>query len=142
MNRNLETECLFCKQEYGLTCELIESIEDMFFNYIKETGESVLAFNFNKWLIHFRKHATFRTVCFECYEQMGIEYKQELKRKRVEEEIRERNARDIAELENLPEEERNKWLKHVASRSAGAKRVIKWWLLKAKLRIMERQNEK
>ena len=83
VHKNLETECLYCQQQYGLTCELIESIEDMFFNYINETGETVLQFDFNKWMVHFRKHSSFRTVCFECYEQMELEYKQDLKRKRV-----------------------------------------------------------
>lgn len=33
---NLATECLYCRYTYGLQVELLQSLEDMFYDYLKE----------------------------------------------------------------------------------------------------------
>ena len=37
----LESECQFCGNIYGLNVELVESLEDMFYAYMEETGEKM-----------------------------------------------------------------------------------------------------
>lgn len=35
---NIAAECLFCRYTYGLQVELLQSLEDMFFAYLRETN--------------------------------------------------------------------------------------------------------
>ena len=82
----------------------------MFFEYLKERGETVANYDFGKWIIYFRRNATFRTICYDCYDQIELNYKMQIKRKRAEELQLKRQKEEEAEINELTEHERLKWL--------------------------------
>ena len=79
MELNLQEKCIYCGTKYGLSCELIQNIEDMFRSFVKDTKQTMPDYNFQQWILYFRARAQYRTLCFDCSEII-IDYHQKLKR--------------------------------------------------------------
>ena len=69
----------------------MESLEILFFQYLRETNQTVSDYDFNKWIAYFKQNATFRTVCQDCYDEIELDHKMEQKRDRAAELIESRN---------------------------------------------------
>jgi len=54
---------LYCKYTYGLQSELLQSIEDMFYAFLKQYNFTLDNYEHEHWTNYFTKHARFRTVC-------------------------------------------------------------------------------
>ena len=67
---NIQPECLFCRNEYGLQVELVQSLEDMFFDYLNENNLTLDTYDYRLWMKHFREEARYRTLCTVCYDKL------------------------------------------------------------------------
>ena len=76
----------------------MESLEDMFFDYLKESGETLANHDFLKWLNYFKGHSTYRTCCNDCYDQILEGYHMHRKRVRRQEKIKERMEKEKAQI--------------------------------------------
>jgi hypothetical protein len=74
IRNNLEQVCQLCGTEYGLQSELIQSLEDMFFIYLRNTNQTINNFNFGNWVTYFTKNSTFRTLCNDCHDDIMQDY--------------------------------------------------------------------
>ena len=68
LTKNLKERCILCRSRFGLQCQMIESIETMFFRFINITQEDSLHKNWNrqKWIAYVGQNAHFRTICLVC----------------------------------------------------------------------------
>ena len=80
---------------------MLESLEDLFYEYLKQSGETLAKHNFLKWFKYFKENTTYRTTCQDCYEQLVENYKMERKQIRRKEKIQMRIAREKNELANM-----------------------------------------
>jgi len=76
---NIQSECLFCRYRYGLQVELMQSLEDMFFDYLELVGATVANYDYIKWIRHFKKEARYRTTCISCTEKIEMVHNFNLK---------------------------------------------------------------
>jgi len=51
-----------------LKVELIQNIEDIFFNFLEDTGYTMLDYEMFDWQAYFKEVASFRTICINCSE--------------------------------------------------------------------------
>ena len=72
---NIQIECLFCRTQYGLRVEVMESLEDMFFDFLEVTQSTIGDYKYQQWIRYFKKYASFRTTCYNCYEKLEIAYR-------------------------------------------------------------------
>ena len=87
VDQNIQSECLFCRSQYGLKVEIMESLEDLFYAYLQESGETIGNYNYQMWVKYVTKKATYRTSCYTCYEKIEVGYRLERKRIRKQERI-------------------------------------------------------
>lgn len=64
----LERYCIYCGLSFGLKVELIQNIEDIFFDFLEDTGYSILDYDVFDWQAYFKEVASFRTICINCSE--------------------------------------------------------------------------
>ena len=83
INQNQEPQCLYCKYTYGLQSELLQSIEDMFYAFLKQYNFTLDNYEHEHWTNYFTKHARFRTVCQDCSEQIETRFKTKQKLNRL-----------------------------------------------------------
>jgi hypothetical protein len=79
---HIEPECLYCGATSGLAAELLQDIEELFQNFLRDTGEAqnLPDYKFQKWLRYFKAHAQYRTTCVECAELIQ-DYHHKLRRR-------------------------------------------------------------
>ncbi len=127
--------CLFCRTTYGLKVELIQNIEDLFYQFLKHKQASVINYKIVDWQRYFVKHASTRTICQDCHREIEI-YHQKVKknlreqeRKRLglqDESITDSDQQDeIMEDEGANVEGRRKRIRLI---SEGAKAVIRFYI--------------
>lgn len=90
IRQQLETECQFCGSLYGLQVELMESLEDVFYAFLKESDQTVLHYKWDQWFFYFMRHTSYRTLCTDCHDQLVEHYRMERKKVRRAEKIQER----------------------------------------------------
>jgi hypothetical protein len=64
--QQLQKQCKYCGTDVFLDVELLQSMEDLFREFLVATGEPMPGHNFQRWVSYFKKHARFRTLCFDC----------------------------------------------------------------------------
>ena len=79
---HIEDECLYCGATAGLAGELLQDIEELFHDFLRDTGESknLPNYKFQRWIRYFKGHAQFRTLCVECAELVQ-DYNRKVKRR-------------------------------------------------------------
>ena len=64
-------KCKLCPNTWGLRCEMMENIEDLFKGFIKyDKKQSMIHWSITSWQNFFIEHAKFRTTCFQCAEKI------------------------------------------------------------------------
>ena len=81
IKNQLESECQFCGNIYGLNVELIESLEDVFFEYLAKSGRTVGNYVWDEWFFYFKRNTTYRTLCGDCADELAAHY--QIYRKKV-----------------------------------------------------------
>ena len=72
MERMTQPFCQFCGRNWGLRCETIDSIEELFDKFLKEVkGQNPEKWDLIRWQSYFTKNAYFRTICYSCYEEIS-----------------------------------------------------------------------
>ena len=66
--------------------ELIENLEDLFYAYLQESGETIGTYNYQMWVKYFSRTATYQTTCYNCNEK-EVGYRLGRKRIRKQERI-------------------------------------------------------
>jgi hypothetical protein len=107
---NIASECLYCRYTYGLQVQLIESIEDMFYAFLRETGQQLNSFKHEQWIRYFKNHAHYRTVCHECNVLIEDRYYKRKERDRVREAI---GDDERADMINMDRNSRNKRIQQI-----------------------------
>lgn len=70
LEKMTSVKCDYCGQNFGLRCELIDSIEVLFYGYLKEGKETIENYNLKGWQEYFMKRAHLRTLCHYCIEEV------------------------------------------------------------------------
>lgn len=60
--------CIYCGLSFGLKVELIQNIEDLFYNFLIDTDEDIMNYHVFDWQEYFKEVASFRTICINCSE--------------------------------------------------------------------------
>ena len=55
----------------------MENIEDMFFDFLGVTGSTIGDYNYQDWISFFKRYASYRTTCYNCYESLEVAYRAE-----------------------------------------------------------------
>ena len=71
----------------------MESLEELIYGYFRHSGDTVSSLKVPQWIAYFKKHATFRTVCHDCHDQIVDNYRQERKRINREEKMALKNIK-------------------------------------------------
>ena len=105
INQNLKMDCKFCSSVFGLRCQVINDIEAIFHNFLREKGMDKENYESIEWMRYFRKHATFRTLCLNCAEEiqdhnMQIMTREKERKKQLEEKQRIMEAQELSEDED------------------------------------------
>ena len=77
---HLAEECLYYGATAGITVELLQNIEDLFNEFLRETGARMADYKFQRWTRFFKERARYRTLCVECAEMIQ-DYHHKLRRK-------------------------------------------------------------
>jgi hypothetical protein len=125
---HLEAQCQYCGYTYGLLVELIQSIEDMFYTFLKKNNLKITNFPFPLWIKHFKEHARFRTLCQECLEKIERFGKMRTKKQRLAEVIGV-GYEDDMEIIKMKTREKEANLKKIGKLSARSKDLIHRWIL-------------
>ena len=63
--------CQFCQVDFGLRCETINNIEIIFMEFVRDINHGNFStWNLIAWQEYFTSHSIFRTLCYECYEEL------------------------------------------------------------------------
>lgn len=66
-----EPECLYCHRTWGLKCESLANLEDLFEEFFTSKGYSQVDFwEPREWQEYFREHSVFRTICYTCHDKL------------------------------------------------------------------------
>ena len=125
MDLNIETECLYCKYTYGLRVELLQSIEEMFYSFLRKTQSTVESYEHELWMKFFIQHARYRTVCTECANLIETLYRKAQKKNRLAAVVPFDD--DDAAIILMSEKKKNSWAAHCRGISDRAKQIIINW---------------
>lgn len=112
----VEDNCEFCKRNWGLRSECVESIEDLFVRYLKENGYQKIE-DIGKWQSYFYKNAVLRTICFSCSEEILENSKKDVKGKKEKKE-------SMIKMKKVSFD--SEWKKKVNAR------ILRYWLDRAR----------
>lgn len=110
----------------------MQSLEDMFFDYLNENNLTIANYNYFDWMKHFKTVARYRTLCFDCLEVLQNYHRKEQKKVRIAALIKEREEKEAREFEELDDTEKKQRQRYVQSRSERAVEVIRWWICTAR----------
>lgn len=80
---NLEEECIYCSARTSISVELLQSIEDLFNEYLLVSGDQMHSYKYQRWIRFFKSKARYRTLCVDCAEMIqDYHYKQRRKERR------------------------------------------------------------
>jgi hypothetical protein len=67
-----EPECVFCGRSWGLKCESIDNVEDVFVRFLMSRGLTFYgSWEPRDWQEYYRENSNFRTICYSCHEQIA-----------------------------------------------------------------------
>ena len=140
IKNQLETECQFCGNQYGLQVELLESLEDVFYQYLEESGETVRNFRWHRWFVYFQSHSSYRTLCSDCHDELEANYVMQRKKLRRAEKIADRLEKERDEFANMTEADKAKWLAHIKQGSERSREVIQYWIASTRLKLLNQRR--
>lgn len=72
MEKHCQPYCQYCGLDWGLQCESIDNVEDVFVAFIHKTYKRPQydSWKINEWQNYFERSVTFRTLCGKCYESI------------------------------------------------------------------------
>ena len=109
IKQQLETECQFCGSLYGLQVELLESLEDVFYDFLRESGQTLSKYAWHEWFFYVKRNTSYRTLCTDCHDQLVENYQMERKKVRRAEKIEQRLLKEKQEFDNMTEADKAKW---------------------------------
>jgi hypothetical protein len=72
MEKHCQPYCQYCGADWGLQCESIDNVEDVFVAFVHSTYRRAQydSWKANEWQNYFERRVTFRTLCGKCYESI------------------------------------------------------------------------
>jgi len=136
IDQNIQSECLYCRSQYGLRVELMENLEDVFYDFLTESHSTIGDFNYQQWQLYFRRHSTYRTTCYNCHEKIEVAHRKRRREVRHREKILAKRSKEYEEIMQLTNEQRKKFFEHIYSRSSRAHEIIGLWVAQARLAVI------